>query len=431
MPAANYLAKLGEQGFTTSDEMVTALMSAARGPAAISRMKQSVHLSLCAIPTIFLLAFGLFSVYQQLSVARTALGIKLAPLTPELASRVGASKGAHGFFIEAVAPDSRAANAGLEPGDILEEINRRPVQTGDELHEAVTRSAGTPLLALVNRDGNNQFVTVSVSAARSRQNIASANIAELVACLDRLATLEDYGVPSTNVQYRALEVYIAGQYRDLISNPLTWSATLLAQPEFSSQWRTLAERVITAWPSPDEADVAEATRSLGPFLENIRRVRLDGPRTGTFVWRLLWLHAMLGLMVAGMFGLLSAITGRGGIALRLMGVAVVRKNGTVASGSRARLRSALSWLPILAMSAAVFAGHSPLMTATPLRSPLFAVRVLFLPPLYFLHQPSILFVRVAIITVAVTVFALSVIAAVIWPERSLQDRLAGTWLVPR
>jgi hypothetical protein len=30
-----------------------------------------------------------------------------------------------------------------------------------------------------------------------------------------------------------------------------------------------------------------------------------------------------------------------------------------------------------------------------------------------------------------TVFALGVSAAVIEPERGLQDRLAGTWLVPR
>ena len=35
-------------------------------------------------------------------------------------------------------------------------------------------------------------------------------------------------------------------------------------------------------------------------------------------WRYLWLHAIIGLMVAGTLGLLSAFAARGGIALRLM-----------------------------------------------------------------------------------------------------------------
>ena len=64
MPATDCLAKLGEQRFTTSEEMLTALMSAARGPAAISRTKRAVHLSLCAVPTMLMLVIGLLSVYN-------------------------------------------------------------------------------------------------------------------------------------------------------------------------------------------------------------------------------------------------------------------------------------------------------------------------------------------------------------------------------
>ena len=46
-------------------------------------------------------------------------------------------------------------------------------------------------------------------------------------------------------------------------------------------------------------------------------------------------------------------------------------------------------------------------------------------------EPSILFVRLAIITVALVVFALGAMFSLFTPERGLQDRLAGTWLVPR
>ena len=52
-------------------------------------------------------------------------------------------------------------------------------------------------------------------------------------------------------------------------------------------------------------------------------------------------------------------------------------------------------------------------------------------PVFFLNDPSMPFVRLAIITVALAAFALAAIFAVIAPERGLQDRLAGTWLVPR
>ena len=89
-------------------------------------------------------------------------------------------------------------------------------------------------------------------------------------------------------------------------------------------------------------------------------------------WRYLWLHAIVGLMLAGTLGLLSALAARGGIALRLMSIAVVTKNGTLASGSRTRLRAVLSWLPVLAASAAAFAGHAPLLTLTPQAAPFFA-----------------------------------------------------------
>ena len=151
---------------------------------------------------------------------------------------------------------------------------------------------------------------------------------------------------------------------------------------------------------------------------------------GIVFWRYVWLHAIIGLMVAGTVGLISALAGRGGIALRLMNIAIVTKRGTVASGKRARLRSALSWLPVLAAAAATFAGHSPLMTLSQ-QGTSRGLAVMFLPPIFFQNEPSILFVRVAIITVAVAVLALGAISTVIRPERGLQDCLAGTWLVPR
>jgi uncharacterized RDD family membrane protein YckC len=427
LPVVDFLAKLGEQRFTTPDEMLTGAMSAARGPAAVSRTKRAVHLVLCATLPIIVLALSVLSVSRQM-----------------------------------VAP----------PG----------------------------------------------------QDIARPDIAELAACLDWLEVMDNRGIPSTNRQYRALEVYIAGRHRDLISNPPIWSASLFAQRVISSQRRALAMSVAANLPFPQKADVDEAARILRPFLDDVTSgvqsahpyvrsvndgevadragvkandvvVAVDGePITfasqliaavkrhpdqlitlsilrdgqplmirvtlarranegllGIFIadeegpemspkviWRYLWLHAIVGLIVAGTLGLLSALAARGGIALRLMSIAVVTKNGMLASGSRVRLRAVLSWLPVLAASVAVFAGHAPLLTLTPQATPFFAIIPRLPPvflrdmhPIFFPSEPSILFTRVAIITVALVVFAVGAMSAVIRPERGLQDRLAGTWLVPR
>ena len=69
------------------------------------------------------------------------------------------------------------------------------------------------------------------------------------------------------------------------------------------------------------------------------------------------------------------------------------------------------------------------MTLTPQAAQFLEIDPMGLP-VFFPNEPSFLFVRLAIITAALAVFALAVIFALIRPERGLQDRLAGTWLVP-
>jgi S1-C subfamily serine protease len=91
---------------------------------------------------------------------KTMLGVSVAPLTPELASRLGAPKNAKGLVIEEVNPDGRAADAGLQAGDVIEQVNRQPVQSADELRQAVKAAGNKSVLLLINRQGNELFVTV-------------------------------------------------------------------------------------------------------------------------------------------------------------------------------------------------------------------------------------------------------------------------------
>jgi serine protease Do len=91
---------------------------------------------------------------------KTALGLSVAPVTPELASRYGLPKNAKGVVIQEVNPDSRAADAGLQAGDLIQQVNRQPVENVEDLRTAVRRSAARPVLMLVSREGRNLFVTV-------------------------------------------------------------------------------------------------------------------------------------------------------------------------------------------------------------------------------------------------------------------------------
>jgi serine protease Do len=93
------------------------------------------------------------------STDKAALGVSVAPLTPELASRLG-TKSAEGLVVQNVDPDGRAADAGIRSGDVIESVNRQPVKSVEELRSALKRNADRPVLLLINREGSNVFVTV-------------------------------------------------------------------------------------------------------------------------------------------------------------------------------------------------------------------------------------------------------------------------------
>jgi serine protease Do len=60
----------------------------------------------------------------------------------------------------AIDPVGAAADAGIQRGDVIEEVNQQPARTVGELRELVQRSGSTPLLLLVNHRGVTVFVTM-------------------------------------------------------------------------------------------------------------------------------------------------------------------------------------------------------------------------------------------------------------------------------
>jgi serine protease Do len=94
---------------------------------------------------------------------RTALGVAVVPLTPERAAQAGLDRDAKGLLVEDVRPDGRAARAGLRPGDVIQEVNRKPVTSVDDLRAELRTANDRPVLLLVAREGTTLFVPVRAS----------------------------------------------------------------------------------------------------------------------------------------------------------------------------------------------------------------------------------------------------------------------------
>jgi serine protease Do len=91
------------------------------------------------------------------------LGVRVQDLTPELAQRARVDPGTKGVVVTAVAPDSPAATAGLDPGDVILEINRQPVTSVADYKKAVSKlKKGETVLLRVRSGPAVQYLPVKI-----------------------------------------------------------------------------------------------------------------------------------------------------------------------------------------------------------------------------------------------------------------------------
>jgi len=88
------------------------------------------------------------------------LGITVAPLTADRATQLGLRRGAQGVVVTDVDPTSPAARAGIQPDDVITEVNRQPVKSATDFRAALKNSGSRPVLLLINRDGRTVFLAV-------------------------------------------------------------------------------------------------------------------------------------------------------------------------------------------------------------------------------------------------------------------------------
>jgi serine protease Do len=93
--------------------------------------------------------------------AHKTLGITVQNLTPEMARSLRL-KTDTGVVVTGVEPGSPAANAGIQTGDVIREVNRKTVKDVNDLREKVEQAKDqSNILLLVQRGQNNLFAAVT------------------------------------------------------------------------------------------------------------------------------------------------------------------------------------------------------------------------------------------------------------------------------
>ncbi len=88
------------------------------------------------------------------------LGVAVEPVTQAIAKELGL-KNAAGVVVRRVEDGSPAANAGIQPGDVILEVDRQPVKDVAGLKGLVAKHAkGTPMVVLLHREAATLYVVV-------------------------------------------------------------------------------------------------------------------------------------------------------------------------------------------------------------------------------------------------------------------------------
>jgi len=103
-------------------------------------------------------------------VRRGYLGVTIQNLTPELAKRLGITND-HGALIRDVESGSPAERAGLRPGNVVVEINGKPVTDGRDLQRALSEaSPGSAVTLTIIRDGRQNHISVTLGEEQERKD---------------------------------------------------------------------------------------------------------------------------------------------------------------------------------------------------------------------------------------------------------------------
>ncbi|WP_170381384.1 Do family serine endopeptidase [Ruegeria atlantica] len=97
------------------------------------------------------------------TISGTSLGVTVAPLTDTKRAEMGVGQNIDGVIVTDLKPDSPAAKAGLQRGDVIVKLGGQETATPDALIAALDSEKTDPALVLINRGGNQIFVAVEIA----------------------------------------------------------------------------------------------------------------------------------------------------------------------------------------------------------------------------------------------------------------------------
>jgi serine protease Do len=95
------------------------------------------------------------------SSSQKSLGVAVQNLTPQIARELGLKRKT-GVVVTAVEPGSAAAEATIQTGDVIREVNRKPVGDVDDFAQKIEQAKGQEsILFLIQRGQNTLFAAVT------------------------------------------------------------------------------------------------------------------------------------------------------------------------------------------------------------------------------------------------------------------------------
>jgi len=94
---------------------------------------------------------------------QSRIGVAAVELTPEIAQHLKVPDDVKGVVVADVEEGGPAAEAGLQLGDVVQEVNHKPVHTVADFYSQLTAARGSnPILLSLNRDGHTLYAAIDV-----------------------------------------------------------------------------------------------------------------------------------------------------------------------------------------------------------------------------------------------------------------------------
>src|SRR5579875_171599 len=87
------------------------------------------------------------------STGKAMQGVRVENITPDIAQQLNLPEGIKGVVVAGVDPNSVAAQSGLQRGDVIQEVNHKPVNNVTDYRNAVSGTGDQPVLLLVRPRG--------------------------------------------------------------------------------------------------------------------------------------------------------------------------------------------------------------------------------------------------------------------------------------